>query len=135
MNIAVTNLQNKISIPQTKITTTVNQVCGFLRLTQSKKEISIIFVGPQRMKNVNKKFLGHDYVTDVITFDLGETAEIIICPVVALKNSKNYKQSITKEILLYVIHGLLHVAGYDDHTQPDIKRMRSKERQLLEQLA
>ena len=93
-----------------------------------------MFVGSRRMRTINKKYLGHDYVTDVITFDLEGSAEIIICPQVALSNAKIHGVSISKELLLYVIHGFLHLAGYDDHKPQDIVRMRLKEKQLLGKL-
>jgi probable rRNA maturation factor len=93
------------------------------------------------MRSLNKKYLGHDYVTDVITFNLGgETptgllgpicAEIVICPQVALQNAKLYRGSVKNEILLYLIHGLLHLAGYDDHNPKDIQQMRAKEKELM----
>ncbi len=133
MNIAIKNLQTKFSIPNSKITPTIKQACKSLRLTKYK-EISIVFVGARRMQSINKKYLGHDYVTDVITFDLQEAAEIIICPMVAFKNARDYGQSLTKEILLYVIHGILHLAGYDDHAPRDRDVMRLKEQQLLGQI-
>ncbi len=132
MNIAVTNLQNRIPIPSSKINAVVPRVCKILRLKH--QEISIVFVGEKRMRSLNKKFLGHDYVTDVITFDLELSGEIIICPQAASQNAKNQGQSLKEEILLYVIHGLLHLAGYDDHHPKDIKNMRQQEQVLLKKI-
>ncbi len=88
-------------------------------------------VGPKHMQTINQLYLGHDYVTDVLTFDLTDTAEIVICPSMATKNAKTYGNSVNREILLYVIHGLLHLSGYDDHTPKDIQRMRLTEERLL----
>jgi rRNA maturation RNase YbeY len=71
-------------------------------------------------------------VTDVLTFDLGEGyGEIIICPGKAGVNAKAYQISTEKEIILYVVHGILHLAGYDDKSPEDIRQMRSKEKELL----
>ena len=86
------------------------------------------------MRSLNKKFLGHDYVTDVITFNLNNAAEIVICPMVAYQNARTYGQNITAELLLYVIHGLLHLAGYDDHSPKDINSMRRMEQKLLNKI-
>jgi len=81
---------------------------------------------------INKQFLGHDYVTDVLTFDLGDDqAEIIICPKVANANAKVHQSTVENEIILYVIHGVLHLAGYDDHSPKDIQEMRMMESLLL----
>ncbi len=83
------------------------------------------------MRHFHKEYLGHDDVTDVLTFDFGE---IMICPKVAAANARRFKTSTEYEIVLYVIHGLLHLAGYNDHKSGDIKRMRAKEKELLERL-
>lgn len=138
MDITVKNLQSKCSIPVSKIQSTAQKVIHELRhkgkLSPQLLELCIVFVGEGRMKSINKKYLKHDYVTDVITFDLEVAAEIIICPSIALKNAKFYQLSMKKELLLYVIHGLLHLAGFDDHAPKDIENMRLAERQLLEKV-
>ena len=103
------------------------------RRHQLISSLSIVFVGSQRMRAVNKKYLKHDYVTDVLTFGLGGgVGEIIICPQIACANAKEHQTSTEKEIILYVIHGILHLAGYDDHSPKDILQMRSMENKLLE---
>ncbi|MBI3602141.1 MAG: rRNA maturation RNase YbeY [Candidatus Omnitrophica bacterium] len=129
MDITVRNLQSKIFIPHSKIKKTVFTACQTLRLCKS--EISVCFVGTRRMRRFNKKYLGHDEATDVLTFDFGE---MMICPKVAAANAKRFKTSTEYELILYVIHGLLHLAGYDDRKPGDIKRMRAKEKKLLERL-
>ena len=84
------------------------------------------------MRAVNKKYLKHDYVTDVLTFDLGErSGEIIICPKIAYANAKEHRTSTEKEIILYVIHGILHLAGFDDYSSKGMLQMRRMENELL----
>jgi len=84
------------------------------------------------MKALNKRYLNHDYVTDVLTFDLGEgLGEVIICPEIASANAKAHQTSTENEIILYVIHGILHLAGYDDKSPGGILEMRSMEKELL----
>jgi probable rRNA maturation factor len=86
------------------------------------------------MRAINEKYLGHDYVTDVLTFDFGDTCgEIIICPHIAVLQAQVYQTSTESEIILYVIHGILHLAGFDDHGPRDILQMRRMEKELLEQ--
>ncbi len=144
MEITLQNLQKKILIPKAKVLKAVKQAyrklekkghfklkghveCPFLPFA-----LSIAFVGTRRMRAVNKKYLGHDYVTDVLTFDLGEDAgEIIICPQVASANARAHQTSTENEIILYVVHGILHLAGYDDHKPHDILQMRRMEKELL----
>ncbi len=84
------------------------------------------------MRAVNRQYLKHDYVTDVLTFDLGELgAEIIVCPEMARSNAREHGTSTNHEIILYVVHGLLHLAGYNDHSPKDKFRMRRMEQKLL----
>ena len=84
------------------------------------------------MRAVNKKYLKHDYATDVLSFALGEGfCEMIICPRIACANAKAHQTSTEEEIILYVVHGILHLAGYDDHFSKDIVQMRRMEKELL----
>jgi len=126
MEIFLANLQHKIPIPSSKIKNSAQKAAKKLKLKH--KELSLVFVGEAKMRNINRKYLGHDYVTDVITFGHGE---IVICPAVASRNAKRYGNSVGKELALYVVHGLLHLAGYDDRRPQDAGRMRRKERELL----
>ncbi len=89
------------------------------------------------MYALNKKYLKHHYTTDILTFNLSDNknklvGEIIISTDEALKNAKIYKTLPRQEIILYVVHGILHLLGYDDHSPSDIKKMRAKEQELLE---
>jgi probable rRNA maturation factor len=94
--------------------------------------LSIVFVGTKRMRAINKKYLKHDDLTDVLSFDLGEgLSEIIICPQVASAQAKTHHTSIEGEIILYVVHGILHLVGFDDHKPKDILHMRRMEEKLL----
>lgn len=128
VRVDVSNLQKKFRISSTRIESLAIRSCQKLKL--NLPELSIVFVGSFRMRNINKKFLGHDYVTDVITFEHGE---IIICPKQARQNALHHGTSLAHEIDLYVVHGLLHLAGYDDHAPKDIRRMRMMETALLHQ--
>ncbi len=133
MNISITNHQHKISISQAKVKWAAEVAAKRLRLKMD--DLSVVFVGAQRMRTINRTFLKHDYVTDVITFDLGAAVgEIIICPSVAASQARQYGNSVQREILLYMVHGLLHLAGYDDHAPADITRMRAKEKELMKEL-
>ena len=136
MEITLNNLQKKIPIPQSRILkaaqSALHKIGDTHFFNKSVCHLSIVFVGTQRMRSINKKYLKHDYVTDVLTFDLGDnTGEIIICPQVAVDNAKDHQTSTENEIILYVIHGILHLAGFDDHKPKDILQMRSMENELL----
>jgi probable rRNA maturation factor len=130
VEVKIKNLQKKIPIPRSLILKTA--AAAFRKLGSAVSDLSVVFLGEKRIRLINKKYLGHDYVTDVLTFDLGQgCAEIIICPKVAAANAISHKTSTEKEIILYVIHGILHLKGFDDHTPKDILQMRKMENELL----
>jgi rRNA maturation RNase YbeY len=130
MQIKIRNLQKKIPIPQALILKAIP--AALRQLDFDLQGLSIVFLGGRRMRTINKKYLGHDYQTDVLTFDLGEgQGEIIICPEVAQANALDYQTSTKKEIIRYVMHGILHLKGYDDHAPKDIIKMREMEDKLL----
>lgn len=93
------------------------------------------------MQKINRESLAHDFVTDVITFDLTVKklsiknkcldGEIVICPDVALQQSKEYNNSFDKELMLYIVHGIAHLCGYDDQTVAQQKKIRREEARLL----
>lgn len=130
MDIAITNVQRVIPIPVDRIKKIIFRCAKYLKLNHV--ELSVVFVGEKRMQRINRQFLGHDYVTDIITFQHGE---LIICPQVAKRQAKQHEQTLDNELILYVIHGLLHLAGYDDHHADDIKQMRHQEALMIKKFA
>ncbi len=141
MEITLKNLQKKVPVPEAKILKAAKAALRRLNgdvyrlnglIGRRHHLISIVFVGTKRMRAVNKKYLKHDYLTDVLTFDLGEEqGEIIICPGVAAAQAQAHQTSTENEIILYAIHGILHLAGFDDHRPKDIIKMRAMENELL----
>jgi probable rRNA maturation factor len=92
----------------------------------------INLVDKKRVKQINKKFLKHDYFTDIITFPYEETksglsAEIFMCLDVIKENAKIYKVSYHNEFQRVLIHGCLHLAGYGDKSGKEKELIRSKE--------
>jgi len=134
--ITIKNLQKRTPISPSKIKQAVKKI---LRLERVKTaNLSIVFVTDRKIKALNKKYLKREHATDVLAFDLREkpapktiTGEIIISADTAVKNSRTFKTSIKKELLLYLAHGILHLLGFDDHKKKDIVRIRKKEEQLL----
>ena len=91
-------------------------------------EITTYFVGPKKMASLNAKFLGHEGPTDVITFDYGhDGGEIFICPDVAVAQAKEFGMTPQMELVRYLVHGLLHLKGYDDCRASDHARMKKAE--------
>jgi probable rRNA maturation factor len=102
------------------------------------------------IRSLNKRYLQHDVATDVLAFDLKEDVwnktrisrlskkkkreiigEIIISTERAMMQAKTYQTTYRKELLLYIIHGILHLQGYDDHGPRKTACMRLKENELL----
>lgn len=83
------------------------------------------------MARVHGDFLDDPTETDVITFPYGE---IVVCPAVARDQAKAYKRTVDDEILLYALHGLLHLAGYDDIKPALAKEMALAQEKLLRQV-
>lgn len=101
-------------------------------------EISYQFCNNDRMLEMNKTYLGHEYHTDIITFDqdLGDNAlyaDILISVDQVAINAQEYNVSFEDELLRVMIHGVLHLCGLDDHTESDLKAMRSGEDAALAQ--
>lgn len=107
-------------------------------------ELSIAVVGARRMATLHQRHSNIPGPTDVLTFDLGcerragrIDAEIVVCADVAARRVKGRGASaaaLNRELALYVTHGILHLAGYDDHTPAGYARMHAREDALLEQL-
>lgn len=102
-------------------------------------EIGIAVVDNGEMHRFNQRFLQHDYPTDVLTFPLDATeeflsGEIMISAEYAAEEARTHGWKVEEEMTLYVIHGCLHLAGYDDHEELDRRRMRERERHYLQQI-
>ncbi len=112
-------------------------------------EVSVALVDGVEMRRLNREHLGHDYDTDVLSFLLdadgpdgepdglrrgaGKTldGEIVISADVAAAAAADFRWGADDELLLYLVHGLLHLAGYDDLTDPEQATMRDRERDHL----
>ena len=106
----------------------------------SEAGLSLAFVSDQAIRSLNRRFLKRDHVTDVLAFDYSDArrrkqgplhGEIVISADTAVRQAKIFGTSVKLELTLYIIHGILHLLGYDDHRPKDIKRMRAKEQKVL----
>ena len=101
-------------------------------------ELSIALVKRSEIIRINETFLQHEGATDVITFDYSDkplSAEIVICVDEALSQARSFGTTWQSELARYVVHGLLHLKGYDDHTATARRKMKQVEQKLLTQLA
>ena len=98
--------------------------------------VSVIFCSDNYILDVNRKYLQHDYFTDIITFDYCEgdilSGDLFISVDSVKENAAEYGTSFKDELNRVIVHGLLHLIGYDDHTEDDVRTMRSKEDYYLD---
>ncbi|ALO15696.1 Endoribonuclease YbeY [Salinivirga cyanobacteriivorans] len=98
-------------------------------------EINVINCSDDYLLNINKEHLDHHYYTDVITFDyvVGEiiSGDIFVSEDRIIQNAQEFDTSSEHEFLRVVIHGVLHLSGYSDHTDEEQKIMRAKEDEYL----
>ena len=101
-------------------------------------EISIAVVSDERMRELNRRYLEHDYPTDVLSFVLDHDdqakaldGEIIVSAEYAAREAARYGWATGDELLLYVIHGCLHLVGHDDTTPEGKRKMRQAEAKYL----
>lgn len=105
-------------------------------------ELEVVFLDDNSMRSLNRRFKNRDRSTDVLSFkiDLREFAlkgflgEIFISPDTALRNARAFKARFEDEVALYLVHGILHLAGYDDEKARARLGMSKKESYILKRL-
>jgi len=129
--IHLTNEQTKVRIPEAKVRRLSTQILG-------RKNLSIAFVTNAAIRKINRRFLSHDFATDVLSFPLDTdlVGELVISAEYAAGEASRRKIPVEEELLRYVAHGILHLLGYDDHRPADRTRMWARqERELRKILA
>ncbi|UCD15171.1 MAG: rRNA maturation RNase YbeY [Candidatus Omnitrophota bacterium] len=137
MKIEITNQQKIKKVNSQELKKYVRKTLNLLGASGS---VSILLCDNSFMKKLNKKFFVKNHTTDVISFPLGDVCtpyylgEVVVSVQEAVRLSKKYGNSWKEELLLYVIHGILHLVGYDDCTKIKKKVMERKQQQLLKLL-
>ena len=147
MEILIKNQQKIIKLNQKKIEGIIKKVLQYLKVDE-KTEISVLFTDDEFIRSLNNKYRGIDKPTDVLSFNLQEGAikspevesdkllgDIIISVETAQRQANNLNHSIEKELTILLIHGLLHLTGYDHDKGKDYKIMRGKESEMLKMFA
>lgn len=125
-------------LPEDKV---FQRACAIVLKTEGFKhaEINLILMNDREIHEINKKFLNHDEPTDVITFPLDSqketmNGELYLGIGVAKRTVAKLRHTLETELVLYTIHGTLHLCGYDDLKESPRKEMRRKEKFYLEKL-
>lgn len=134
VQIEIANQQALIEIDQQRLSTAVRRVLADASIQQG--EISIAVVDDGAIRELNRRWLGHDEATDVLSFLLEQDGdsldgEIIVSAETALREGAGYNWTAADELLLYVIHGALHLVGHDDASEHERLAMRDRERHYL----
>ena len=107
-------------------------------------ELGILFVGDQRMRSLNRRYRGKDRTTDVLAFALREAShsfsgmlgDVVIAVPTAARQAQQGQRSLDEELLVLLIHGILHLCGYDhERGEKDARRMSRRERMMLRSLS
>lgn len=105
---------------------------------EPEAEVNVAFVDDSTIHTLNKRYLNHDEPTDVLSFPLSEgkklSGQLVVGAEVASREATERGHDVQTELALYVIHGLLHLCGHDDHEDADRDRMRESERRYLSQM-
>ncbi len=115
---------------QRKLSRWINEVIA--QHANFSGELSYILCSDNKILEINKNHLDHDYYTDIITFNLSNSQKVIRGEIyISLErveeNAKKMNQTIENELNRVLIHGVLHLMGYQDHTEEERSEMRTKE--------
>jgi probable rRNA maturation factor len=136
--IEILNLQQIKKINLKELRLDVKKILTAIDL--SDKKVSLVFCDNLFIVKLNKKTFGLKNPTDVISFPLSEgfsrdyLGEVVVSVEEAVNAAEDYGNTWKKELLLYVIHGILHLTGYDDLTGPKKTKMDNKQDEILAQL-
>lgn len=103
----------------------------------TRASLSIVLVDDATIHEINRRHLGHDWPTDVITFPLSDpddpvlSGELIISTEMAASTARQASADPQAELALYLVHGLLHLCGYDDQSADDRVEIRRREGEIL----
>ncbi|MFH1998095.1 MAG: rRNA maturation RNase YbeY [Planctomycetota bacterium] len=139
MTVEIHNLQTCIDIDLEFLEHAVHQV--FDEVSGRELDLSISIVDDPTIQKINKEYLDHDYPTDVIAFNYGEVAadedisgEVIISAETALHVAREGDYDAGIELVLYLVHGLLHLQGFDDKSENDATVMWDEQNRVMKKL-
>ncbi|OHB72589.1 MAG: rRNA maturation RNase YbeY [Planctomycetes bacterium RBG_16_43_13] len=133
--IEIVNRQSKFRINRKDIIRAVELVLGSVR--RKSAGVNVVFIDNKTIKKLNRQFLRHDYITDVIAFpfdDGGLLGDVVVSVERASDEARRRGITTREEILRYVVHGVLHLVGYRDKRPSDKKRMWARQEEIVEKI-
>ena len=142
MKVRIRNLPRRLPIKPSHVRQAVRLAAGERFAAPA---LDLIFLDDPAIRELNRRFLGRDRATDVIAFDythdpLGSSdepdpaGEVFISVDRAIAEARRRRLPLQRELLLYVVHGVLHLVGYDDRRAADARRMRREQLRLIRHL-
>ena len=131
MQVKVLNRQRKYRLPISELATFAQTVAPLVLSVARNKipdEISVVLVSDRKISAIHRQFMGIASATDVITFQHGE---IVVSVETASRQAIEYETDLLHELRLYIAHGLLHLAGYDDHSEDGFREMAKLQSELV----
>jgi len=133
--VSISSSQQAIRVPRKRIA----ELAAFVVAAERGRlaEVDVAVVGTREMARLNRLYRHRGGATDVLSFDLsgagatGVSAQIVVCGAVAVREARARRLRPQHELLRYVLHGLLHVLGYDDRSDAEAARMHERQEQLL----
>lgn len=135
MDIEITNTQDHLPIDAAKLADLARRVLRGEGIAAAS--VSVAVVDDAAIRVLNRRHLDHDWPTDVMTFPLSEPgaprpeAELVISAEMAAATAREAGSDPQAELALYLVHGLLHLRGWDDQTEADASAMRRREDEVL----
>jgi probable rRNA maturation factor len=127
MKLTLINRCKTARVPRSFLSAWIRKLSRQKPFVKIKKELVIVFVDPAQMKALNKQYRGRDYATDVLSFEGLEPevlGELVLCPQVLKRQAKDTGLSFQHELGYMIVHGCLHLLGYDHETgKADEKKM------------
>jgi probable rRNA maturation factor len=140
LDIFVANEQD-IALDEVRLSTLARHVLELEGVDESA-ELSVLFVSADHIRLLNARFAGDDYATDVLAFPMGEEDEsalmlgdVVICPSVAEENSTKLGHALHEELDLLLVHGTLHLLGYDHQDEQETAAMKKRQGEIIESFA
>lgn len=141
-NIKISNLNKRFRLNTGFIKKIIKKILTSLKRPRADIELEVIFLGDGAIEALNRRYRKRDRPTDVLAFKInlsefrskGFLGEIFISSDTAFKNSKVFDTSFEEELVLYMIHALLHLFGYNDGRREDRLEMSKRERAMLDYL-
>jgi probable rRNA maturation factor len=136
--IEIINLQKIRRLDLKKLQRYLKEISSLIGISSSR--ISVTFCDNKLIRGLNKKFFKRYSPTDVISFPLNDNfdpyylGEVVVSVEEALNLSKKYKKTWQEELILYIVHGILHLVGYSDRTNKKRRIMERKQKSIMEKL-